>query len=507
MPWRLKKAQFKCACLKGNQQQIQLWVMIRTLMRPLYTSRDLEQERSTVPCWICHVPNLSLTPDIRSPDGRNFDVNNRMVLAIALPMTLAFLTTPLLGLVDTAVVGRLGDAALIGGLAIAAILFDLVFTTFNFLRSSTTGLVAQAMGREDSTEEQAVFWRSLMIAVVAGVVVIAAIPLLLAGGLAFMGAEGEVAAAASTYLVIRALSAPAALSNYAILGYVLGRGMGGTGLFLQTIINGTNIVLSIWLGLGLGYGLEGVAFATVIAEVVGCATGLLIIHRKFDRAHGPSWQRIINRASILKLMALNGDIMIRSFALIIAFAWFTRMGTGFGETTLAANAILMNFFMVAGYYLDGFATAAEQIAGRAIGARNRQAFGKAVRLTVIWGFALAAFTTVFFLVFGSWVINLMTTLETVRAEAGAYMFWAALTALSGVLAFEMDGVYIGATWSRDMRNMMLLSLALFIGLSVGLIEIWGNLGLWISLNIFLAARGFTLLAILPRRMDRAFGAV
>lgn len=450
--------------------------------------------------------NLLLTPDVLPPEGRAFDVNNRMVFAIAVPMTLAFLTTPLLGLVDTAVVGRLGDAALLGGLAIAAILFDLVFTTFNFLRSSTTGLVAQAMGRNDPVEEQAVFWRSLMISVVAGIAIIAATPLLLAGGLAFMGAEGEVAAAASTYLVIRALSAPAALANYAILGYVLGRGMGGTGLFLQTVINGTNICLSIWFGLGLGYGLEGVALATVIAEITGCGIGLLVIRRRFDRAHRPSWKQVIDRPSVMRLMALNGDIMIRSFALIAAFAWFTRQGTGFGETTLAANAILMNFFMVAGYYLDGFATAAEQLAGRAIGARYRPAFDKTVRLTVIWGFILAGFTTGFFLIFGNAVIGLMTTLEPVRSEAGSYMFWAALTAVSGVLAFEMDGVYIGATWSRDMRNMMLLSLALFIALSLVLTEIWGNLGLWISLNIFLAARGFTLLALLPRRRDKAFGA-
>ena len=444
--------------------------------------------------------DLLLKPDLLPPEGRRFEVNNRMVFAIAAPMTLAFLTTPLLGLV-----GRLGDAALLGGLAIAAILFDLVFTTFNFLRSSTTGLVAQAMGRDDPTEEQAVFWRSLMISVVAGVAVIAATPLLLAAGLAFMGAEGEIAAAASIYLVIRALSAPAALANYAILGYVLGRGMGTTGLLLQTVINGTNIVLSIWLGLKLEYGLQGVAWATVIAEITGCLVGLAIIHVRFDRAHSPSWTQIIDRASVMRLMALNGDIMIRSFALIIAFAWFTRLGTGFGETTLAANAILMNFFMVAGYYLDGFATAAEQLAGRAIGARHRPAFDKAVRLTVFWGFALAGFTTGFFLIFGEAVIGLMTTLETVRMEAGSYLFWAALTAVAGVLAFEMDGVFIGATWSRDMRNMMLLSLVLFIGLSLALTELWGNQGLWISLNIFLAARGFTLLAILPRRRDQAFG--
>ncbi|WP_322988084.1 MATE family efflux transporter [Hoeflea sp.] len=438
--------------------------------------------------------------------SRAFDVTNRMVLANAVPMTLAFLTTPLLGLVDTAVVGRLGNAALLGGLAIAAILFDLVFTSFNFLRSSTTGLVAQAMGRGDATEEQAIFWRSLTIAAVAGVAVIAVTPLLLTMGLAFMGAQGEVAAAAATYLTIRSLSAPAALANYAILGYVLGRGMGGTGLFLQTVINGVNIVLSIWLALGLDYGLEGVAWATVTAEIVGCAVGFAIIHRNFDRADTPSRSRIIDRTAIARLMALNGDIMIRSFALIAGFAWFTRMGTGFGETTLAANAILMNFFMVAGYYLDGFATAAEQFSGRAVGAGFRPALVKAVRLTLYWGLGLAGFTTAFFLFFGADVVALMTTLETVRSEADLYLFWAALTALSGVLAFQMDGVFIGATWSRDMRNMMLVSLVLFIGLSLALSAIWGNLGLWIAFNIFLALRGFTLLALLPRRMDQAFPA-
>ena len=451
--------------------------------------------------------DLPLKPDLAlPPEGRPFEVTNRLVFAIAVPMTLAFLTTPLLGLVDTAVVGRLGDPALLGGLAIAAILFDLVFATFNFLRSATTGLVAQAMGREDTTAEQAVFWRSFMISAVAGIAIIATTPLLLAVGLAFMGAKGEVATAAETYLLIRSLSAPAALANYAILGYVLGRGMGGTGLFLQTVINGTNIVLSVTLALGLGYGLEGVAWATVAAEVTGCAAGFWIIHRRFDRAFAPTWRQIVDRASVKRLMELNGDIMIRSFALIAAFAWFTRLGTGFGDTTLAANAILMNFFMVAGYYLDGFATAAEQLTGRAIGARHRPAFDRTVRLTVGWGFALAALTTAFFLVFGDKVIGLLTTLEVVRNEAGAYLFWAALTAVAGVLAFEMDGVFIGATWSRDMRNMMLLSLALFIILSIALTEVWGNQGLWISLNVFLAARGFTLLALLPRRRDSAFGA-
>lgn len=450
------------------------------------------------------MPTLPLIADVLPPEGRAFTVTNRMVFAIAVPMTLAFLTTPILGLVDTAVVGQLGDAALIGGLAIGAILFDLVFTTFNFLRSATTGLVAQAMGRGDGTEEQAVFWRSLLIAILAGVVVIVLAPLLLKAGLVFMRPSSTVAAATTAYLLIRVLSAPAALANYALLGYVLGRGLGGTGLMLQSVINGTNIVLSIWFGIGLGYGLAGVAWATVIAEITGCAVGLLLVLPRFERSFRPPLSRIFDRPALVRLMALNGDIMIRSLVLILAFAWFTRTGAGFGETTLAANAILMNIFMVAGYYLDGFATAAEQITGRAIGANHKPAFLQAVRLTLIWGFALAALTTLFFLAFGNTVIGWMTTAPGVRDFAGGFLPWAAVTALSGVLAFEMDGVYIGATWSRDMRNMMLVSIALFLPLSAGLAAMFGNHGLWAAFNLFLIARGVALAMLLPSRISRAF---
>lgn len=436
--------------------------------------------------------------------GRPFEVTHRMVFAIAVPMTLAFLTTPLLGLVDTAVVGRLGDPALIGGLAIAAILFDLVFAAFNFFRSATTGLVAQAMGRGDAVEQQAVFWRALLASLSVGVLVILAGPLLISLGLAFMSPEPGVKAAATTYLQIRIFSSPAALANYAILGFALGQGRAGLGLLLQTVINGVNIVLSVWLGLHLGWGIEGVAWGTVIAEICGCAVGLAILLSGFQAAARPKISRIFDTAALKKLMALNADIMIRSLALIFAFAWFTRAGAALGAMPLAANAILMNIFLVASYYLDGLATAAEQLTGRALGADHRPAFIRAIRLTTGWAFALAGLTTLVFLLFGHQLIALMTTLDEVRDLAGIYLPWAAMTALAGVLAFEMDGVYIGATWSRDMRNMMLLSLAVFIVLAWLLSGSYGNHGLWAALNVFLALRGLSLLFLLPRRLESAF---
>lgn len=432
-----------------------------------------------------------------------FAVTNRSVLAIALPMTLAYLTTPLLGLTDTAVVGQLGDAALLGGLAAGALVFDVVFSTFNFLRSGTTGLVSQAFGRGDALEEQAVFWRAVLIAVVTGVVLAALAPFFSLGGQWFMGAEASVNEAMDTYVRIRLLAAPFSLVNYAILGYVLGRGEGGLGLILQLVLNGINIALCIVLGLELGWGVAGVAWATVCGEFVAMLIGLAILLRRFRKAPLPI-ARIFDMAAVTHMMSLNRDIMIRSFALLVAFALFTRQGAQFGTVTLAANAVLMNFFLVGGYFLDGFASAAEQLAGRAVGAFAESSFRRAVRLTLYWGFGLSGGAALIFLVFGVDLVAVITTAPDVRDVADIYLPWAALTALSGVLAFQMDGVFIGATWSRDMRNAMLIALLAFLAALFTLAHLYGNHGLWAALHVFLLVRGFTMLAILPRRLRTTF---
>lgn len=435
---------------------------------------------------------------------RPFEVTNKLVFSIALPMTLAFLTTPLLGLVDVAVVGQLGSAALLGGLAISVIIFDLIFGTFNFLRSATTGLVAQSFGRGDEVEQQAIFWRSSMVAITLGIVLILFQNAILALGLSVMDASAQVSNSATRYFDIRILSAPAALMNYAILGHVLGQGKGRLGLLLQLVLYLTNIALSILLGLSFGWGLDGVAWATVIAEYFGVMVGFIIVVSKFSPVSKPSLSQIISKPAFKKLMALNGDIMIRSFALIAAFAWFTRQGGQFGDQTLAANAILMNFVMVAGYFLDGLATAAEQLVGRSIGANYKAAFIKAVKLTIFWGFVLASVLFLFFWHFGNPLIDIITTEENVRQIAKTYYLWSALIAFTGVIAFQMDGVYIGATWSQDMRNMMLVSLAIFIISSIYLADRWQNHGLWVALNIFMGIRGITLALILPSRIRRVF---
>lgn len=439
-----------------------------------------------------------------SSPSRPIVVSHRSVLAIAVPMTLGFVTTPLLGLTDTAVVGRSGDAAQLAGLAIAAALFDLLFASLNFLRASTTALVAQAQGRGETTELFAVFWRSIVLSVSFGLIILFASPAIVGFGPAMMGADGGVQAAAATYIGIRILAAPVTLSNFTLLGFVLGRGLGSVGLALQILLNGVNIAMSILLGITFGFGIAGVAWGTVIGEVVAMLAGFAFIFWRYGPAAVPNVSMVTDRAKLMALFRLNRDILIRTFSLITAFTVMTRIGAGFGAVTLAANAVLMNFFMIASFYLDGMATAAEQMTGETIGARQRSAFERAVKLTGLWSLGLAIVSVAFFLVFGNAIIGFITTAGDVRSSAETYLVYAALTALTGALAFHMDGVFIGATWSSEMRNMMLVALAGYLASVAVLVPLFSNHGLWIALNVFLGLRGLLLLLRLKPKTDQTF---
>lgn len=438
--------------------------------------------------------------------SKGFAVTHRGVLAIAIPMTLAYLSTPLLGVVDTAVIGRLGDAALVGGIAIGGVIFDLVFTTFNFLRSGTTGLTAQAYGANDEIEIKATFVRAMIIAIVAGLAVILLQAPFLALGLKFLGGSADVQEATSRYFAIRIYSAPFLLANYAILGWFLGLGRATTGLLLQLFLNGLNIGLSILFVMGWGWSIEGVALATVLSEIAATIFGLGVVLFSVRGTPWPKLQVVADKRLLLRMMAVNRDIMIRSFSLLFAFAFFTARSADQGDVMLATNAILEKFFIVGGYFLDGLATAAEQLAGRAIGARHRPAFERTLRLTALWSFALAGLLAGFYFIAGPFLFDLMTISPQVREMGRIYLPWAALTPLFGVLAFQMDGVFIGATWSRDMRNMMLLSLAAFIASYYALFPLLGNHGLWLSLEIFLGLRGISLAMICRRRVNETFSA-
>ncbi|MHA1545827.1 MAG: MATE family efflux transporter [Alphaproteobacteria bacterium] len=427
---------------------------------------------------------------------------NGQVLRIAVPMTLAYVSTPLMGIVDTIVIGRLGEAHLIGGIAIGSVLLSVIFTTFNFLRSGTTGITAQALGAGDAGEVRAGLVRALLIAVACGLVMAALAAPLGALGAASMGGSAQVNATMTEYFNIRVIAAPLTLANYALLGWFLGLGRAGVGLALQVVLNGLNMVLSAWLVLGLGWGVAGVAWGSVVAEAAALGLGVVLVLSRGNLLRGAA--PIFNSARFARLFVLNRDIMIRSMALLLVFAFFTAQGARQGDTVLAANAVLMHFFYLGGYLLDGFAMAAEQLVGHAIGARRREIVVRAVRLTALWCLVLGALLSGLLIAFGPVFIDLMTVNAQVREVARDYLVWAALTPIVGAMAFEFDGVFIGATWSADMRNMMLFAVAV-----AGLVwwvamPAMGNNGLWLALHVFLACRGASLMMRYPKRLATTF---
>jgi MATE family multidrug resistance protein len=430
-------------------------------------------------------------------------VTNARVFAIAGPAMLANLTTPLLGIVGTAAIGRLGEAHLLGGIAMSALVFDGVFWLFAFLRMGTVALTAQALGAGDAAEQRAVLLRALLIAALVGVLLIALQAPLASAIYRALGGSDAVRAAAESYFFVRVWSAPCALANFAVLGWLVGIARAGTALVLQIAINVVNMTATVLLVLVLDYGIAGAALAAVLAETSGLLLGLgiawLLAGRRFDGATGV----LLRREKLVRMLAINRDIMIRTAAIIAAFAFFTAQGARAGDVALAANAVLHNFILIGSFFLDGLATAAEQLCGRAVGANDRSGFVEATRRILAWGFLFGAATTVFFLIVGGPLIDVMTTSDAVREAARQFMLFAALAPALGVAAYAFDGIYIGATWARDMRNLMLAALAIYLATCWAL-RPWGNSGLWIALLTFLVARGLLQAARYPRLRSATF---
>jgi MATE family multidrug resistance protein len=416
---------------------------------------------------------------------------------------LANVTTPLLGVVATAAIGRLGDSAVLGGVAMAALVFDCMFWLFGFLRMGTIALTAQAYGAGDAGERLAVLTRALMTAAAIGLALLALqVPLaaLIFGGL---GGSDTVRAAAEHYFFIRLWSAPFALGNYVMLGWLVGLARPMLALVVQIIINVINMALTLLLVLILDWGITGAALAAVIAEAAGLVIGLAMARRVLGKRFDLGQARLFDRAKLMRMLAINRDIMIRTAALIAAYLFFTAQGARAGDVALAANAVLHNFTLVGAFFLDGLANAAEQLCGRTYGARDRTAFGRAVKLIVIWGFVFGASASALFFLFGSPFIELMTANADVQRVAHQYMWLAALTPVCGVMAFCFDGVYIGATWARDMRNLMVASFVIYLAVWGATLPL-GNAGLWLAMLSFFIARGALQAARYPALVRKPF---
>ena len=419
-------------------------------------------------------------------------VTHRRVLNIAIPIVVSNATVPILGAVDTGVVGQLGLAAPIGAVGIGAIILSALYWVFGFLRMGTVGLTAQAAGNQDDAEVAALLTRGLLIGSLAGMaLILLQLPLFWAS-FQVSPASSDVEGPARAYMRIRIWSAPAAISIYAITGWLIAQERTRAVLVIQLWMNGMNILLDLWFVLGLDWGVEGVAFATFLAEWTGAALGLWLCRAAFAGPAWRDWVQVFDGPRWINMARVNSDILIRSLLLQAIFVSFLFLGSGLGDVTLAANQVLLQFLMITAFALDGFAFAAEALVGRAMGARQRDIVRRSAVLTSGWGFVICVLMAVVFAWGGGAIIDLMTTAVSVRAEARVFLPYMTAAPLLGCASWMLDGVFIGATRSRDMRNMMAVSFAIYAASVIILLPWLGNHGLWISLLISFVARGVSL---------------
>lgn len=420
-----------------------------------------------------------------------FDVKSADIARIAVPASIAFITEPVAGLVDITVIGRLGDAAMLGGVVIGALVFDFIFSLAYFLRIGTGGLTAQAVGARDPNDGLIHAARAIAVGVIAGLAMILLQVPLHWLALTLMAPGPGVAAAFEAYSAVRIWAAPFALINYALLGWFYGRAAATTGMALQMVMHGVNIVLSISFVYGFGWGIAGVSAATVAGSVASCLVGLVLLVQHFgglrlllarlDRGS------LLDPAGLKRMFGLSRDLMIRSIALMSAYAVFAAQGARMGAVALSGNAILLNFLMIGAFFLDGMAQAAEQLCGKAVGANWRPAFDRAYRLSFGWATLMVMGLALLAVVGGTWLIDFMTTSEPVRAYAREMLPLAAVALLLSMPGFLFDGILTGITLNQMMRNGMLASLVVFLA-ALFMFQPLGSTGLWLALSTWFVAR-------------------
>ncbi|PTE22191.1 MATE family efflux transporter [Cereibacter changlensis JA139] len=432
-----------------------------------------------------------------TPPGRT-EITHARVLRMALPIVLSNATVPLLGAVDTAVVGQLGLAAPIGAVGLGAVVLATVYWIFSFLRMGTSGLAAQAHGAGDEAERSAILLRALIIGFGAGLCFILAQAPLVWATFKVAPASAEVEALTRQYLAIRLWGAPATIGLFAVTGWLVALERTRGILLLQLWMNGLNIGLDLWFVIGLGWGVPGVAAATLIAEWSGLALGLWLCRDAFGPVLRRAWARVGDRAALARMMLVNRDIMVRSVLLQASFTTFVFLGAGFGDVTLAANQVLLQFLEISAYALDGFAFAAEALVGQAVGARSVAGVRRSSVMLGQWGAGGALFLALVFALAGPQIIDLITTSPEVRAEARQLLPWLVVAPLIGVASWILDGVFIGATQTREMMRAMLISVPIYGAALLLLVPLMGNHGLWASLMVLNATRGVTMLLAYPK---------
>lgn len=429
-------------------------------------------------------------------------MNHAAVWQKAWPIILANAAVPLLGLADTAVIGNLGNLAQLGAIAFGAMIFSFIYWSFGFLRMGTTGFIAQAAGAGVEPEVRATLGRALLVGAGLGLVVILLQWPLARLALGLLNGSAEVEAITRDYFTIRIWGAPAILCIFALTGCLIGLGKSRHLLLVQVFLNGLNIILDVLFAGVFGWGAEGIALGTVVAEwvTVGLASVLvfrLLRQRQTDAEPFWSWRRIGNAEKMLKLMAANTDILLRTLLLLFSFAWFVNQSARFGDAVLGANHILLQLVSFSAFFLDGYAFVAEALVGEALGAKRRRDFNAAVRRTTELAAATSLVLALLILVFGNAIISALTDIIAVRSAANDALPWVGLYVLLSFAAFQLDGIFIGATRTRDMRNASFISAVVFVLAWWWLTPLFGNHGLWAAFVIFVCARAAALAAFYP----------
>lgn len=431
----------------------------------------------------------------------------RYVLYLAVPIILANLTLPLMSAVDTAVAGHLPGAQHLAGVALGSIFFNLIFWVFGFLRMGTTGVVAQYYGAGQPSSIVLTLGRGVLIAAGLGALILLVQQPLIDAGIALFGASADAAEQARLYANGRVWSAPFTLVNYVILGWLLGCQRVRVALAVQILINIVNLAAVFGFVYGLDWGVAGIGRATAMADISGATVGAWLIWRSYhSQIKALRWREVIEPTALRRLIQINSHIFVRTACLLASMAWFTHLGAQQGDSMLAANAILLNFLSFTAYGLDGFAHAAETLSGSAVGQRNAKRLARVIRICMVWGLVGSVSYMLVYALAGDRLIALLTDQAAIAQLAEQFLFWAALAPLVSMPAYLYDGVFMGATRTRPLMLVMLACSVAFLGLSLLLLPLWGNHGLWLSFITFNGLRGLGLALVLRPTIFRPLAA-
>ena len=416
------------------------------------------------------------------------NIRDRQILKIALPAIVTNITVPLLGLVDTAIVGHMGSAAYIGAIAVGSMIFNLVYWLFGFLRMGTSGMTAQARGRRDLTEAAGILLRSMK---VAGIVALALVLLqwpLYHLMLLLMAPTDDVRSLVDVYFYIVVWGAPAMLGLCSLSGWFIGMQNTRIPMFVSILQNVVNIVASLLLVYVFGLKVEGVALGTVIAQYAGFIVAVAFLW-KYYRKLFRSWNVVDRVHTFRAFLSVNRDIFLRTLCLVTVNLYFTSAGARQGAEILAVNTLLMQLYLLFSYILDGFAYAGEALGGRYWGARDRYAYNDVVRRLFGWGALMTVVFTCIYVIGGMPFLRLLTDEPSVVEASKAYVWWAYLVPAAGVAAFVWDGIFIGTTQTRGMLLSSAIAALVFFVTATITIKTMGNHGLWLSMILYLATRG------------------